>query len=90
MSTDKLLKALKENKIIIGTDKSLQLLLTGDIDEVYLASNCPPSVRSKIKSLAESSKVSVTELAQTSEEIGALCKKPFSIAVVSTKKSKEK
>jgi len=46
-------------------------------------------MKQKIHSYADAAKVNITEMPQTSEEVGALCKKTFAITVAAIKKSKE-
>ena len=88
MSTDKLLAALKEKKLVFGTDKTLQMLKNNEAELVFLSSNCPQDVQEKVNYLARISNVLVTVLTQTNEELGAFCKKPFSISVASIRKEK--
>ena len=83
-----LIEALKEKRLMFGEKeigKSL-LLSSKDISEVFLSANCDSELRSKIKLLAGISKVKVTELSNTAEEIGAVCKKTFAITVSAIKK----
>ncbi|MFH0869040.1 MAG: ribosomal L7Ae/L30e/S12e/Gadd45 family protein [archaeon] len=87
--TEKLFEALKEKKLIIGLESVQKSLRAGEIKEIFLSANCPELMRSKIKLHAEMAKVPVLELGQTSEEVGALCKKPFAITVAAIKKVKE-
>lgn len=90
MTIEKLLDAIKENKVIFGTSETLKKIKVNAVEAVYLASNCPETFRAKIKQLAESNKISVIELKENNEELAVLCKKPFSISVVSIKRSKDK
>jgi len=84
-----LLEALKEKKLVIGNKEVQQGIIANSVKEVFLAANCPEQMKSKIKALAGLSEVPVKALEQTSEEIGALCKKPFAITVAAIKKTKE-
>lgn len=84
-----MLEALKEKGLVIGNEAVLRNLRIGGLKEVFLAANCPELMKQKIKLHADFAKVPVLELEQTSEEMGALCKKPFAIAVAAIKKVKE-
>lgn len=79
MSLAKLKKAIKEQKLIYGTKKTLLNLKLGRTKTVFLASNCPEETKNKIKSY----KVEVIQLKIPNDEISMLCKKPFLISVIS-------
>ncbi len=73
---------IKEKKLIIGTDRVLKMLKNEQLANIYLASNCPETVRQDIKHYSKIFNVKVEELKETNQELGVLCKKPFSISVV--------
>lgn len=80
MSLVNLKKALKEGKLIFGTERTLKLLKTSKINEIFVASNCKANVKEDIVYYAKLANVKVTELKETNEELGLICKKPFSIS----------
>jgi len=86
---EKIVEALKEKKLLIGAKVVQQNLMTHSVKEIFLSANCSEQMRNKIKLQAEIAKIPVTELAQTSEEIGAVCKKPFAITVAAIRKTKD-
>ncbi len=71
--------ALKKEKLVIGTESTLKALKKGKAKEVFLAKNCPENLREQIKKYCEISGAKLNELDQTNEELGATCKKSFSI-----------
>jgi ribosomal protein L30E len=79
MSLDNLKKAIKEKKLIIGTERTVSALKRGEVKEVFISKNCPELLRKEIKNYAAISNISVNELKKSNEEIGTICKKPFSI-----------
>jgi len=79
MSLIQLRKAIKENKIVYGSEKTLKNLKLGKTHTVFLAGNCPEELRKKIKSYL----VEIIELEETSDEIALLCKRPHSLIVLS-------
>ena len=79
MSLDNLKKAIKEKKLIIGTEETIKSLKKGEVKEVFVAKNCPGILRRKVKNYGEITGAIITELEETNEEIGSICKKPFSI-----------
>ena len=79
MSLKNLRSALKEGKLVVGSGSTIRALKGGKVKEVFVAKNCPDSVKIELKELVEISKATLTELDVTNEELGATCKKPFSI-----------
>ena len=76
-------KALKEGKAIIGTERTLKNLKLGKVSKIFLTSNCPEDVEEDVKYYSKLAKVEVVKLKQPNDELGALCKKPFSVSVLS-------
>ncbi|MFC1740972.1 ribosomal L7Ae/L30e/S12e/Gadd45 family protein [Nanoarchaeota archaeon] len=75
-------KNLKEEKLIIGADRTLKGLRIGQFVKVYLASNCAAELKEDIDQLAGLGEVEVAEVPLVNTELGDLCKKPFSISVM--------
>jgi len=79
-------KLLKEKKMIIGTQRTLKNLKLGKIKKVYLSSNCSEKAKESIAHYSELSKASVVKLKYPNDELGLLCKRSFSISVLSVPK----
>lgn len=79
MSLKNLNNALKENKLFVGTESTLKALKKGKVKEVFISKNCPEYIKKRIKNYSEISESIYTELDLTNEDLGILCKKPFSI-----------
>ena len=75
-------KRVKEGKVIIGTSKTIKALKLGKAERVYLTSNCPDNIKEDIEYYGKLSKTKVVKLRQPSNELGVICKKPFSISVL--------
>lgn len=84
--TKEIKKALKEENVIIGTEITLKNLKQGKIARIYLSSNCQSATKDEISHLAEINKTKIIELGINDEELGVICKKPFSISVLSVSK----
>lgn len=84
-----LLNAIKDDRIIIGTNSVLKLAKANELNEIYLAANCPDKIKNKIELLSKLSKISAIILKESNEELAALCKKPFLVSVVGVKAKKE-
>lgn len=78
---DELTKALNEKTLTIGTKRTLKNIEKGKVKKVFLANNCPISIKEKIMQYKD--KVEVIELDINSEELNIRLKKPFNIAVLS-------
>jgi len=83
MSVEALKKALKDKTFTLGTDETIKKIKLGKVSTIFLAKDCNSSVREKILNYKKKSKLDVVELDINSAEIGALCKKQFSISVLS-------
>ena len=74
-------KLAEAGKLILGTEKTVKELKTGGINKVFITSNCPDNVREDIGKYASLSNAEVEELEIPNDELGVICKKPFSISI---------
>ena len=72
--------ALDNNKIILGTKRTLK---SKNLAKIIIAENCPDEIKNKLKT---KDKITIETFNSTSIELGATCKKPFSVLVLSIKK----
>lgn len=75
-------KLLTSKKILFGKDEVLKNIRKGLIAKVFVASNCPDEA---MKDIAKYSKLSGFEVLETkvpNDDLGSVCKKPFSIAII--------
>ena len=79
-------EAIAQEKIIIGKERTLKLLRTGSLTHVFLSSNCPQKLKADIAHYSKLFNIPVSELKEGNEELGILCKKPFSISMLSVLK----
>ena len=79
-------KLIKSKKVIIGTDRTIKGLKLGKIDKVLLSSNCAERTVNDINYYAALSKAETIRVKYQNEELGVICKKPFSISVLSIPK----
>ena len=83
MSLEELKKAIKEKKLTFGTNQTMKGLKLGKLNTVFLASNCSSKVRDDLNHFAKLADVKVIELEIPDDEIGIVCKKRHSVAVLS-------
>ncbi|MBS3171708.1 ribosomal L7Ae/L30e/S12e/Gadd45 family protein [Candidatus Woesearchaeota archaeon] len=82
MSVEQLKKSLKEDKLVYGFRSTLLGLKNGKILKIFLAKNCPQEFKDKLKNY----NVDVIELNDPNKEISLICKKKFSVNIVSAVK----
>jgi ribosomal protein L30E len=73
---------VKEGKAIVGTERVVKALKTGNLSKVFLVSNTSEDTKETIEHYANLANVSVMVLGLDNEELGVLCKKNFFISVV--------
>jgi len=76
-------KMLKSGSLVIGTERTIKALKLGKVQKVLLSSNCPADVEKDINYYAGLSGAEPHKLEYKNEELGAICKKPFSVSVLS-------
>ena len=81
MNLDKLKRALVSNKVKVGTEITLKALKKGEAKEVFISNNCPEELLKQVKKYCEIIGAGVNQLDMNNEELGVVCKKPFSINI---------
>jgi large subunit ribosomal protein L30e len=79
---------ISEKKVIVGTERTIKALKLGKIEKIFLASNCKQKAKDDIKQYSKLSKATVSQLRYPNDELGVLCKKPYSISVLGLLKGK--
>ena len=83
-------RMLKAGNIVVGTERTIKNLKLGRVQKVLLSSNCPANVEKDISYYAGLSHAEATKLEYANDELGVICKKPFSIAVLALLKGASK
>lgn len=81
-------KMLKAGRMLIGTERAIKNLKLGKVEKVLISSNCPAGIEKDISYYAGLSNAEFHKLECTNEELGIICKKPFSVSVLSSLKAK--
>ena len=76
-------KLIKAKKLVIGTERTIKNLKLGKVEKVLISSNCSESTLKDLTHYAKLSKTEIIKVNYLNEELGAMCKKPFSISVLS-------
>jgi large subunit ribosomal protein L30e len=79
---DEIKKLLGSDKLIIGKEETLKAIRTGKLKKVFLASNADPKFVKDIEYYKNMSDMEVVSLQLTNEEVGSVCRKPFSISAL--------
>lgn len=90
MSIAEIKKLLKTENLVIGADKTIKALKNNEVVKVFLASNVSDELAGNIEHYASISKIDVEKLNIPNDEVGVICKKPFSIVCIGMKKVIEK
>lgn len=86
MYEDDIKKLLTSKKLLIGKDEVLKNIKKGLVHKVYVASNCPGELMGDLKRYLSISSFELLETKVPNDELGTVCKKPFSIAVIGVMK----
>ena len=73
----------------MGTERTVKNLKNGKIERVFLSSNCPQNVERDLSHYASLGKADVVRLQCPNDELGVICKKPFSISVLALLKGEK-
>ncbi|MBU2633806.1 MAG: ribosomal L7Ae/L30e/S12e/Gadd45 family protein [Nanoarchaeota archaeon] len=76
-------EAVKEKKLIIGTDRTIKNLKMHKVKKVYISSNCKKDIEEDLQHYCNLYKIPLTKAKENNEELGVICKKPFSVSVLS-------
>ncbi len=83
-------KLLKAGNVILGTEKSMKNLRLGNVKKILLSSNCPAKIEKSISYYAGLNETEMEKLDFPNDELGVICKKPFSISVLAVIKGVNK
>lgn len=83
MSLELLKKSLKEDNLAYGFKSTLTNLKNGNISKIFLSNNCPKEFKEKIKKYKD---VDVIELKEPNKELALICKKKYSVNILSALK----
>jgi len=79
-------KMIKAGNVIIGTEMAIKGLKLGKLEKIMVSSNCPERVEKNINYYAGLTGTEVQKLDYPNDELGIICKKPFSISVLALSK----
>ncbi len=83
LSSTEIKKLIKEKNLVIGTERTIKNLKTGKVEKVILSSNCSEATLNNLRHYTELNKTETIRVNYPNNELGVICKKPFSISVLS-------
>ncbi len=79
-------KMLKSGSLILGTQMSMKKLRLGKVEKILVSSNCPATVEKDFSYYSGLTGAEFQKLDYPNDELGIICKKPFSISVLAVVK----
>ena len=73
---------IQSKKVIIGADRVLKALKSGQLETVLLANNCPLKLKEDLDRYVNLAKVKLVELGMSNEELGVFCKTNFFVSAL--------
>ena len=86
LTTEQLRKLIEDRKVIIGTSRTIQALKADKLKRVVLASNASEATADAVTRYSSQTGVAIDELSVPNDELGVMCKKPFSISLLGIRK----
>ena len=83
ISSTEIKKIIRAGNAVVGTEITLKNLKLGRVEKVLLSSNCPAKVEKDINHYAALGNAELHKLEYPNDELGVICKKPFSVSVLS-------
>jgi large subunit ribosomal protein L30e len=74
--------SLKSNKAILGSDEILKSLKQGNIRKVLVSSNSKEDLKRDLEYYKSISNFEIVSVKYNSEELGIICKKPFTVSII--------
>lgn len=75
-------RTVDTGKVILGANKSINSLKTGNAKLIIYTQNCPKSIKEDILYYSKISSIPILEFGGTSLELGTVCGKPFLVSVI--------
>jgi ribosomal protein L30E len=82
-------KLIRDKRFIIGTQNTMKKLKSNKLERIWLSSNVPTDIKDDITKYSEMNNVAVAQLDIPNDELGVICKKQFSVSIVSLAKGEK-
>lgn len=74
--------AIKTGKVLLGSKEVIRALFNGKLKLIIFSKNCPEKIFEKIRYYSILSQTSFLKVNENSQELGAMCGKPFSVSTL--------
>jgi len=88
MSQAEIKKFMKEKRLVIGTNQTMDKLRKDKIEKIFTSRNCPEEILNDLETYSKMSGIKLEKLKVNSIDLGTICKKQFNIAVLGVLKGK--
>ncbi|MBW3019176.1 ribosomal L7Ae/L30e/S12e/Gadd45 family protein [Candidatus Woesearchaeota archaeon] len=75
-------KLMASDKLVFGSERTIKMLRDKGIKKVFLSSNCEENKKEMVMHLCKINGVPVEQLDKSAEDIGVVCRKPFSVSII--------
>jgi len=89
LTSTEIKKLIQTKDLVIGTERTIKNLKLGKVDKIIISSTCSENALENINHYADLSKAETIKVNYHNDELGVICKKPFSISVLSILKGAE-
>lgn len=74
--------AVKTGKVLFGANSTLNSTMSGKVQLVIAASNCPKKIRAELEYYCKLSKIPFLAYPKTNVELGRMCSRPFIVSAM--------
>ena len=82
MSIKEIKESLEKGNIVVGLKQNLQRIKQNKISKIFVCNNCPENAKADLERYSKMGGVKLELLNKSNEDLGVLCKKPYSILVL--------
>ncbi|RLE63895.1 MAG: 50S ribosomal protein L30e [Thermoprotei archaeon] len=75
--------AMRTGKVIIGFEETMKIIRMGKAKLVIMAANAPDEIREEVERYCKLADIPLYVFQGTSLDLGAICRKPFMVSVLS-------
>lgn len=86
--TEKIKEGMKDKTLVVGKRQIVKGLKCKELEVVYAAKNIDEEFTATVQKYAKLADIKVEKIGIESDELGTLCKKPFSVLVCGLKVKK--
>ena len=83
---DAIKKAMKDKTLIVGQKSTIRNVKNKKVKLVVVAKNAPKNVKEEIENLCKIASIEYVNSDKDNLELGATCRKPFGVSILSIKK----